>query len=181
MFTEQDEDFCDLLALVRSFGGGLVLTHQSVDQLSSKMLGLISDNTYTQISLNVGDNSGKKVSGMFPGFDGDDISSLDNYQAVGRLKRLNPQPFTFDTIPLEKYFTDHGAKYVDALINEQYVQHYEHIINIKADIAARYRTVEENRRRTEPQNSGAPPLQIEAQAPGPTKSGKMPPREKKGA
>ena len=162
MFTEQDEEFQNMLSLVRSYGGGLILTHQDTEQLDSKMLGLISGNTFTQIALTVGDRSGKSVAPMFPGFDGDDLSSLDTHHAVGRLKRLNPQPFTFETIPVERYYKDNGMKYVDALINEQYVHYYEHIINIKADIAARYRTVEENRRRTD---AGAAPEQTIAQLP----------------
>jgi DNA helicase HerA-like ATPase len=143
-FTKQDEDFKDLLALVRSYGGGLILTHQSVEQLTQSMLALITDNTFTQIALNVGDGSGRAVANMFPGFVSDDLTSLVPHQAVGRLKKLNPQPFTFETLDFTKIYTDFGEDYVTEMIRRTHKLRYRPLYAIKDEINQRYALTERN-------------------------------------
>jgi hypothetical protein len=140
-FTKQGEDFQDMLALVRSYGGGLILTHQSIKQLDETMMALIADNTFTQISLNIGDNSGDRVKKMFPGITSDDLTGLTPHQAVARLKKLNPQPFTFETLDFRSYYKDNGETYVNRFIDRVHKLKYQHILTIKDDINERYKLV----------------------------------------
>jgi hypothetical protein len=139
-FTEQSGEFADLLALARAYGLGLCLTHQSVKQLDDRMLSLIADNTFTQISLMIGDGSSGRISKLFPGFQPDDLTSLlcgsaTGFEGVARLRKLDPQPFTFNTLAVEDLFEPQGS--VENLIQDQHQRLYRPRAAVQAELAAR--------------------------------------------
>jgi hypothetical protein len=143
-FAGHGGDYKDLLALARSYGMGMVLTHQSAKQLDGEMLDQIADNTLCQFSLNIGIGSDTKIARMFPGFEGDDLTGLVPFQAVGRMKLLNPQPFTFNTLDVAQHFVDNGVDSVEKIKQAAYKKLYNHVSVIQKDINDRYRKVEKN-------------------------------------
>ena len=143
-FTDQSSDMKKFLEMARSYGLGLVLAHQSVKQIPEDLLGMIEDNTFTQISLNIGTGSNQKIAKMFPGVDADDLINLDNYQGVGRFKKLHPAPFTFDSLDVCEHFESGGYAKVKGLKDAYKQKHYRHLLTIKEEINKRYSLVAKN-------------------------------------
>lgn len=143
-FVHQDADMKKFLEMARSYCLGLVLAHQSVQQIPSDLLGMIEDNTFSQIALNIGTGSNNKISKLFPGVDPEDLINLDNYQGFGRFKKLHPAPFTFDTLDVTEHFTGIGHEKVRKFKDEFKKKHYRHILTIKEEINERYSLIERN-------------------------------------
>jgi hypothetical protein len=69
------------------------------------------------------------------------LTGLTPHQAVARLKKLNPQPFTFETLDFRSYYKDNGETYVNRFIDRVHKLKYQHILTIKDDINERYKLV----------------------------------------
>lgn len=143
-FIHQDADMKKFLEMARSYRLGLMLSHQSVEQIPKDLLGMIEDNTFTQISLNIGTGSNKKIAQMFPGVDPEDFIGLDNYQGFARFKKLHPDPFTFDSLDVKEYFEGVEEIEVTRFKDDFKQRFYRHLLTIKEEINERYRLVEQN-------------------------------------
>lgn len=144
-FVHAEGDMNKFLEMARSYGLGLGLAHQSVEQIPKKLLGMIKDNTFTQVSLLVGDASAPDISKMFPDVSPYDLTSMEEYKGFGRFKKLAPSPFTFDALDMTLWFD--GVSWEDVEVwKKHYKQvHYKHKLSVKDDIDARYRLVEANK------------------------------------
>lgn len=145
-FIHEDAEMKKFLEMARSYGLGVVLAHQSVEQIPADLLGMIEDNTFSQISLNIGTGSNTKIAKMFPGVDADDLINLDAFQheAVGRFKKLHPAPFTFNTLDVAEHFISVGEAKVREFKQDFKRRNYRHILSIKEEINERYSLVEKN-------------------------------------
>jgi hypothetical protein len=144
MFIDQDEDMKKFLEMARSYGLGLVLSHQSVEQIPASLMGMIEDNTFTQISLLIGTSSAPKIKHMLPGVSEEDLTSMVQYTGYGRFKKIHPNPFTFDSLDMNDYFITTKASEVTRWKNDYKKAHYKHINTIKGDIQERYGLTEKN-------------------------------------
>jgi hypothetical protein len=143
-FVQQDADMQKFLEMARSYGLGLILAHQSVEQIPKKLLGMIKDNTFSQIALLLGDQSAKDISTMFPGTIPEDLTSMVEYTGFGRFKKLSPKPFTFDSLDMAKIFESVSWEDVEAWKARYKKIHYKHLLEVKEDIDERYRLIEKN-------------------------------------
>ena len=143
-FTEQEGDMKKFLEMARSYGLGLVLAHQSVKQLDDTMLGMIEDNTFSQIGLLMGTASAPKIAKMFPGVEPEDLTSMEEYTGFGRFKKLSPAPFTFDNLDMTEVFPSVSWEEVAEWREAYKRKHYKHISEVKEDIDERYALVEAN-------------------------------------
>jgi hypothetical protein len=145
MFIHQDSDMRKFLEMARSYGLGLGLAHQNMAQITNPaLLGTIKDNTFSQVSLLVGDQSAPSVAKMFPGVEAEDLTSMIEYTGFARFKKLSPKPFTFDSLDMTEYFGSVSWEEVEKWKDSFKRQHYKHMLEIKEDIDERYRTVEAN-------------------------------------
>jgi hypothetical protein len=144
MFINQDEDMQKFLELARSYGLGLVLAHQSVEQIPDHLMGMIEDNTFTQISLLIGTASAVKIKKMFPGVSEEDLTSMLQYTGYGRFKKIHPSSFTFDNIDMNDYFKSQGLEAVQKWKADYKQKYYKHIDDIKDDIQERYGLTRKN-------------------------------------
>jgi hypothetical protein len=143
-FVANEGDMKKFLEMARSYGLGLVLAHQSVEQIPKKLLGMIQDNTFSQISLNLGTGSNKEIAPMFPGTTSEDFINLDVYQGFARFKKLHPATFTFSSLAVEDYFKDNGFEEVQKFKKEYKKKYYKHLFTIKDEINKRYSLIEKN-------------------------------------
>ncbi|MBP1934874.1 type IV secretory system conjugative DNA transfer family protein [Ammoniphilus resinae] len=143
-FVHQGAEMAKFLEMSRSYGLGLVLAHQSVKQIPEDLLGMIEDNTFSQITLNIGTGSNTKISKMFPGVHPEDLINLDNYQGFARFKKLHPAPFTFDSIDVRDHYQSIGHDKVKRFKDNYKRQNYKHLLAIKEEINERYSLVEKN-------------------------------------
>lgn len=161
IFVSQAQDIKKFLELARSYGLGLVMAHQSVEQVPDELMGMVEDNTFTQISLLIGTASAKKIKNMFPGVTEDDLTSMLQYTGYGRFKKINPHPFTFDSLSMDDYFPyadfkgksekdirqlqearlDKVKQWKDAYKR----QNYKRLDEIKDDIQDRYSLTQKNK------------------------------------
>ena len=144
MFLDQEADLQRFLEMARSYGLGLVLAHQSVEQIPPKLMGMIEDNTFTQISLLIGTSSAPKIKRMLPDVTEEDLTSMVQYTGYGRFKKIHPSPFTFDCLSMDDYFPSVGLSEVKKWKDAYKVKNYRHISEIKDDIEARYSTIQKN-------------------------------------
>jgi hypothetical protein len=145
MFIDQSEDLQKFLEVARSYGLGLTMAHQSVEQIPDKLMGMIEDNTFTQISLLIGTKSASKIKNMFPGVTEEDLTSMLEHTGYARLKKLHPAPFTFDSIDMNEYFKSAGLQAVQQWKNTYKSQYYKNINSIKDDIQNRYALTQKNK------------------------------------
>lgn len=144
-FIHQAEDMQKFLEMARSYGLGLGLAHQNMAQITNKsLLGTIKDNTFTQVSLLIGQDSASEVSRMFPEASPEDLQGMTEFTGFGRLKKLSPKTFTFDAPDMGDYFEVAEWEEVEAWKEEYRKTHYEHLYSIKEEIDARYVLVEKN-------------------------------------
>ena len=155
LFINQSEDIQKFLELARSYGLGLIMAHQSVEQIPAQLMGMIEDNTFTQISLLIGTSSATKIKRMFPGVTEDDLTSMIQYTGYGRFKKIHPNPFTFDNLDMNVYFPyvdDKGRvvaeatrlKEVQAWKEHYKKKNYMRLDQIKDDIQERYSLTQKN-------------------------------------
>ena len=144
-FVHQEADMSKFLEMARSYGLGLGLAHQSTKQLNEKMLGMIEDNTFTQISMLIGTKSSERIKKMFPGVSEDDLTSMEKWTGYGRFKNLSPNPFTFDGLDMTEWFPSVSWDDIAKWKKDYKRIHYKHIHKVKVDIDARYRLVEANK------------------------------------
>lgn len=144
MFVQQQADMQRFLELSRSYGLGLILAHQSVEQIPDNLMGMISDNTFTQISLLIGDKSSSKIKKMFPGVDEEDLTSMLQYTGYARLKKLNPMPFTFESLDMNDYFRSDGLQSVSQFKDSYKRRFYKQMKDIRGDIQERYEMMQKN-------------------------------------
>lgn len=143
-FVQQDADMKKFLEMARSYRLGLMLSHQSVKQIPGDLLGMIEDNTFTQITLNIGTGSSQKIAKMFPSVCEEDLTGLDVWQGFARFKKLHPDPFTFETLNIGEFFPAVDEKAVKKFKSEFKQKYYKHELQIKEEINERYRLVEQN-------------------------------------
>lgn len=137
------------LELARSFGTGVVLAHQNTSQITDPaMWGTIADNTFTQVSLLIGDKSAPTVASMLA-VTPDDLTSMDNTKTYktgfARFKLLNPSPFTFVSPNMSTYFPQMTWEEVKQWKDNYKKKNYQHIDAIRDEIEARYALVQKNR------------------------------------
>lgn len=145
LFIDQSEDIQKFLELARSYGLGLVMAHQSTEQLPDKLMGMVEDNTFTQVSLLIGTSSATKIKRLFPGVTDDDLTSMLQYTGYGRFKKIHPNPFTFDNLGMDDYFTSVGLEEVQKWKKAYKEQHYSRLRDIKGDIQERYGLTQKNK------------------------------------
>ncbi len=143
-FVAQDSDMQKFLEMARSYGLGLVLAHQSVEQIPKKLMGMIQDNTFSQIALLMGDRSATTIKDMFPGTTAEDLTSMVEYTGFARFKKLSPKPFTFDSPDMTEYFKSVDWGEVEAWKDSYKRIHYKHLRQVKHDIDQRYSLIEKN-------------------------------------
>jgi hypothetical protein len=144
-FIHQAEDMQKFLEMARSYGLGLGLAHQNMAQITNKsLLGTIKDNTFTQVSLLIGQDSASEVSKMFPDSTPEDLQSMVEYTGFGRLKKLSPKTFTFDNPDMADYFESVSWEEVEEWKASYRKKHYHHLLEIKEEIDERYRLIERN-------------------------------------
>jgi len=144
MFLDQESDIQRFLEMARSYGLGLILAHQSVEQIPAKLMGMIEDNTFTQVSLLIGTSSAPKIKRMLPEVTEEDLTSMVQYTGYGRFKKIHPSPFTFDCLSMDDYFPSVGLVEVKKWKDAYKAKNYKHISEIKGDIEARYSTIQKN-------------------------------------
>lgn len=153
LFIEQAEDLQKFLELARSYGLGLVMAHQSVEQIPDKLMGMIEDNTFTQVSLLIGTSSAPKIRHMLPGVTDDDLTSMLQYTGYARFKKIHPNPFTFDALDMDavdaegkpRYFTSEGLEAVRKWKKAYKHTYYKSLKDIKGDIQERYGLTQKNK------------------------------------
>lgn len=144
-FIHQAEDMQKFLEMARSYGLGLGLAHQNMAQITNKsLLGTIKDNTFTQVSLLIGQDSAPEVSRMFPEATPEDLQGMTEYTGFGRLKKLSPKSFTFDSPDMGDYFEAVSWDDVEDWKAKYRKKHYQHLYSIKEEIDERYRLIERN-------------------------------------
>lgn len=143
-FIQQDGDMKKFLEMARSYGLGVALAHQSVEQIPTDLLGMIEDNTFSQIALPIGTKSAPKIRTMFPNVTEDDLTSMEEYTGFGRFKKLSPAPFTFDSLDMTKFFEAVSWEEVNEWKRMYKKKHYKHLLEVKEDIDERYALVETN-------------------------------------
>lgn len=144
-FIHQAEDMQKFLEMARSYGLGLGLAHQNMKQITNPtLLGTIKDNTFSQISLLIGDDSAPQVKKMFTGVEEYDLTSMEEYTGFGRFKKLSPQTFTFDNPNMEDYFEATSWEDVEKWKEGYRKKNYRHLLEIKEEIDERYRLIEKN-------------------------------------
>lgn len=143
-FVRTEDDMTTLLELARSYGLGLVLAHQSVAQLPTKLLKMIKDNTFTQIALPVGDASAPDISKMLS-TDTTKLSTSDlkakekgKYGGYGLLRLLSPEPFSFESIDMSTVFKPVSFAQVQKWKQAYKAQEYSSMDEVKKDINVRY-------------------------------------------
>lgn len=99
-----------LLAEGRKFGMGLILAHQSLEQL--KALGQVESavlgNTYTRVVFRVGDSDAKALAEGFADFDASDLQNLGRGEAIVRMGRAQ-HDFNLATLPRSEKNEDNGV------------------------------------------------------------------------
>jgi hypothetical protein len=143
-FIQQDGDMKKFLEMARSYGLGVALAHQSVEQIPTDLLGMIEDNTFSQIALPIGTKSAPKIKTMFPNVTEEDLTSMEEYTGFGRFKKLAPAPFTFDSLDMTDFFPSVSWEEVEEWKTAYKKKHYKYELEIKEDINARYALVESN-------------------------------------
>lgn len=143
-FVHQESDMSKFLEMARSYGLGLGLAHQSVKQIPEKLLGMIEDNTFSQISLLIGTKSSEKIKKMFPGVTEEDLTSMEEHTGYARFKKLSPSPFTFRSLNMKEWFKPATEAMVKEWKDRYKKLYYKHVKDIKGDIDARYQLVEKN-------------------------------------
>jgi hypothetical protein len=145
MFIHQDRDMRKFLEMARSYGLGLGLAHQNVAQITQPaLLGTIRDNTFSQVSLLIGDKSAPSVSDMFPGVVSEDLTTMEEHTGFGRFKKLSPAAFTFDCPNMTEIFPSVSWEEVAAWKESYKKKHYKHLAEVKDNIDQRYALVESN-------------------------------------
>lgn len=153
MFIDQDDDMKKFLEMARSYGLGLVLGHQSVEQIPDNLMGMIEDNTFTQVALLMGTKSAPKIVKMLPGVSEEDLTSMLEYTGYGRFKKIHPNPFTFDNLDMDArdpvtqeplYFKSAGLDEVKKWKDSYKKRYYKHVKDIKDDIQERYGYTQKN-------------------------------------
>lgn len=145
MFIHQSEDMQKFLEMARSYGLGLGLAHQNTAQITNKaLLGTIKDNTFTQVSLLIGQDSATEIARMFPEASPEDLQSMLEYTGFGRLKKLSPKSFTFDNPDMADYYESVSWEEVEEWKDMYRRKHYHHKLSIKEEIDERYSLIERN-------------------------------------
>jgi hypothetical protein len=142
-FLSRPDDIVTMLELSRSYRVGVVMAHQSLAQVKNdKLLKLITDNTFSQISLAVGDGSGapmaKILSTTTTPVTGDDLESQENFHGYARFKLLSPEPFTFKSLNMTEYFEGVNPQEVKKWKEQFKEKYYQDINSLRSDINARY-------------------------------------------
>jgi hypothetical protein len=145
LFIDQAEDLQKFLELARSYGLGLIMAHQSVEQIPDKLMGMVEDNTFTQLSLLIGTKSAPKIKAMFPGVSAEDLTSMLEHTGYGRFKKIHPNPFTFDCLSMDEYFPSEGLQEVQKWKTSYKKQCYSSLGEIKGDIQERYSLTQRNK------------------------------------
>lgn len=147
-FLSNPEDIVTMLELARSYFTGIIMAHQSLSQIKDdKLLKLITDNTFTQISLAVGDGSGSQMAKILgtnaTPISADDLQGQEKYHGYSRFRLLSPEPFTFKSLDMTEYFKGATKAEVSAwkiLFKEKY---YSDIESLRVDINGRYSKAQE--------------------------------------
>jgi hypothetical protein len=108
-------------------------------------MGMIEDNTFTQIGLLMGNNSARKIKDMFPGTSEQDLSSMVNHTGYGRFKKIHPAPFTFDCPSMDEYFKTLGLPKAQEWKTRYKATRYKSMDTIKDDILERYGLTQKNK------------------------------------
>lgn len=144
-FVKMEGDMKKFLEMARSYGLGMILAHQTVEQVPPKLMGIIKDNTFSQIALPVGADSASEIADMLtsqaaPVTD-EDLKSMAQYTGYARFRKLATQAFTFDALDMTKYFESVSWAEVEEWKDDFKDRYYKRIDEIKEDIYRRYRTI----------------------------------------
>jgi len=97
-----------ILSGARKYRVGLILAHQSMQQLQkqdSELAGEVIANAGTRICFRLGEYDARLFNGSFSSFTGDDLQRLDTGTAVARIERAD-NDFSLNTIQIDELIQD---------------------------------------------------------------------------